>query len=223
MTVTALAIMRAGMNMMLPWRRHDAEADSHNIIESPRIDFNGQTTPIFSPVSSTTLPLPRRSNMKNRPLQYHTSNFLLGLFAICLAGYVLLHTATTIVDELELLDVLFGVVILAIAMTLPEEYIAVMSGHRVYAGTLVANTAGSSIFLLTLCSGVVVLDTKGSFQHGNVNVLELGVLWGSAAVFTATAWFGGRFCRWSGGTMMVAYIVSIVLEFVVVKLAGCRN
>jgi Ca2+/H+ antiporter len=194
-------------------RRDDTEGDGHGIIESSHTDICGETTPLINTVNSSTKPL---SHRRRRDLKYHVFYLLFGFFAICLAGYVLSHAASSIVDEFKMSDVLFGIVILAIATTLPEKFIAVLSGHRGYTGVLVANTAGSNIFLLTLCAGIVLLDTKGSFQNGSVGVLELGVLWGSTVAFTATIWVGARYCRWIGGLMMVGYIAFVVLEFAVV-------
>ncbi|KAF2014071.1 hypothetical protein BU24DRAFT_452834 [Aaosphaeria arxii CBS 175.79] len=198
-------------------RENDAERDSYQAIESTHIEFNGQRTPTLNPVNSTTPLLTRPSRLKRRSLRYHIFYLLLGFLAICLAGYVLSHAASTIVDEFKMSDVCFGVVILAIATTLPEKFIAVMSGRRGYVGVLVANTAGSNMFLLTLCSGIVIIDTKGNFQRGNVGLLELGMLWGSTAAFTATVWFGARFCRWIGSAMIVAYIAFILLELTAVN------
>jgi Ca2+/Na+ antiporter len=197
-------------------RRNNAEGHGYGTIESPHNDFNDQTTPIINPVSSTTQSLSRRRRRKRRALKYHVFSLLFGFLAICLAGYVLSHAASSIVDECNISDVLFGVVILAIATTLPEKFIAVLSGHRGCAGVLVANTAGSNIFLLTLCLGIVILDTKGSFERGSVGVLELGVLWSSTVAFTATVWFGARSSRWIGGVMIAAYIAFVLLEFAAV-------
>ncbi|XP_014553585.1 hypothetical protein COCVIDRAFT_107319 [Bipolaris victoriae FI3] len=156
------------------------------------------------------------SRRKHQSLRYHLFYLLLGFLAICLAGYVLSHAATTITDEFGISDVLFGVVILAIATTIPEKFVAVMSGHRGHAGILVANTAGSNIFLLALCSGIVMLGTSGKLEHGNVSIAELGVLWASTLAFTLTVWFGGRFCREIGWGMLIAYVAFIVLEFTVI-------
>ncbi|KAF2271507.1 uncharacterized protein EI97DRAFT_497181 [Westerdykella ornata] len=149
----------------------------------------------------------RSSNFRrqgHRTLRYHLLYLFLGFLAICLAGYVLSHAATAITDEFGISDVLFGV------------FVAVMSGHRGHAGILVANTAGSNIFLLALCSGIVMLDTSGKLQRGNVSIPELGVLWSSTLAFTLTVWFGERFCRWIGFGMLIAYISFIVLEFTVI-------
>lgn len=121
-----------------------------------------------------------------------------------------------ITDALGLSDVLFGVVVLAIATTLPEKFVAVMSGHRGHVGILVANTVGSNIFLLSLCMGIIMVDTPGEFNSGNVNIPELAVLGGSTLAFTLTVWIGGTFDRWIGGAMFVVYVAFIVLEFTVI-------
>ena len=57
-----------------------------------------------------------------------------------------------------------------------------------------------------------MLVSKGSFPHGDVGLLELGVLWGSTAAFTATIWLGERFCRWIGIVMLIVYITFVVFE-----------
>ncbi|OCL05888.1 hypothetical protein AOQ84DRAFT_344115 [Glonium stellatum] len=166
--------------------------------------------------SSEPVAPPHPTRRRRRSLRYHVFCLFLGFLAICLAGYVLSHAATNITDEFAISDVLFGIVILAIATTLPEKFVAVISGHRGHVGILVANTAGSNIFLLSLCAGIVMLDTSGEFENGNVKASELGVLWGSTLAFTLTVWFGGRFCRWIGAGMLLCYVAFMVLEFTVI-------
>ena len=150
-------------------------------------------------------------------LIYHVAFLSLGFLSICLSGYVLSHASTTISDELGISDVLFGIVILSIATTLPEKFIAVISGARGHAGILVANTVGSNIFLLALCMGIVLVVTAGEFDAGSVNAAELGVMMGSTVAVTATVWFGGNWSRWIGGAMFAAYIVFLVLEFTLIR------
>lgn len=165
-------------------------------------------------------PQSRRDHRGRRSLRYHIFYLVVGFLAIFLAGYVLSHAAANITDAIGISDVLFGIIILAIATTLPEKFVAVISGHQGHMGVLVANTAGSNIFLLTLCLGIVMVDT-GEFSGGNVNVSELAVLWGSTLAFTLTIWLGGRFDRWIGAAMLSAYIAFIVLEFTVIhNIAG---
>jgi Ca2+/H+ antiporter len=169
-----------------------------------------------APASVTTPLLPSQLRSKHRSLLNHIFHLILGFLAICLSGYVLSHSASSIVDLLAIPDVLFGVVVLSIATTLPEKFIAVMSGRRGNAGVLVANTAGSNIFLLTLCLGIVLLSTQGHLPRGSVGAIELGVLWGSTVAFAATVWLGARLSTWIGGAMVLAYVAFVVLEFEVV-------
>jgi Ca2+/Na+ antiporter len=112
---------------------------------------------------------------------------------------------------------MFGIIVLAIATTLPEKFIAVMSGFRGHVGILVANTVGSNIFLLSLCMGIIMVDTEGRFDAGNVNATELGVMWGATAASTVTIWFGAKWSRVIGGLMLTSYIVFLVLEFTVIR------
>lgn len=177
--------------------------------EGPSSDSSDST---IDQVSTTTPLLPPRHRRKTRGLQYHIFSLLVGFLSICLAGYVLAHAATTIVDEFHMSDMWFGVVILAIATTLPEKFIAVLSGQRGHAGMLVANTAGSNIFLLTLCLGIVAIGSKDGLPHGGVGILEIGFLWGSTAALAATVWFGAELGHWIGCGIIWAYIAFIALE-----------
>lgn len=161
-------------------------------------------------------PLPSEPRPRRRSLQFHVMYLIFGFLAICLAGYVLSEAATNIIDATSTSEVLFGVIILAIATTLPEKFVAVLSGHRGHIGILTANTAGSNIFLLSLCMGIIMVDTSGEFNRGSVNILELAVLWSSTLTFTVTVWVGGRFHRWIGGVMLAGYVIFIVLEFTVI-------
>ncbi|KAM0344810.1 hypothetical protein ACHAPU_007188 [Fusarium lateritium] len=151
-----------------------------------------------------------------RSLGYHVGLLVLGFVAICLASYVLSHAAINITDTIGISDILFGMVILAIATTLPEKFVAVLSGSRGHMGILVANTVGSNVFLLLLCLGIVMVDTSEDFNGGNVNIIELCILWGSTLALTVTVWYGERVGQWIGGAMLLSYILFIVLEFTVI-------
>lgn len=166
--------------------RSDTQADRDKV--QPSAD----TLPTASLSSEPAEPRPSR---KQRRLRYHVLYLLVGFLSICLAGYILSQAATNITDQFGISDVLFGVIILAIATTLPEKFVAVMSGHRGHPGILVANCIGSNIFLLALCVGVIMLSSRGTLDAGNVTTAELVVLWASTFAVTLTVWFGGRFCR----------------------------
>ncbi len=186
--------------------------DSDNEDEDDDGSTVGSTTGLLSGSNGDAGQHPRR----RRSLSYHSMYLVFGFLAICLAGYVLSQAAINITDQLGISDVLFSIIILAIATTLPEKFIAVISGYRGHSGIMVANCAGSNIFLLSLCCGIIMVDTKGGLEGGNVTISELAVLWASTAAFTATVWFGARYAKWIGSGMVAAYVVFIVLEFTVI-------
>ncbi|KAF5669695.1 Ca2+ transporter [Fusarium circinatum] len=141
------------------------------------------------------------SHRRSRSLGYHIWFLVLGFLAICLSGYILSHAAINVADGIDISGVVFGIVILAIATTLPEKFVAVLSGNRGHVGILVANTVGISVFLLSPCLGIVMVDTSGNFNGGNINVPKLSVFWGSTLALTITVWYGESFDRWIGGTI----------------------
>ena len=189
-----------------------------------RLPQDAEATSVALPTNAALDASPARRESQNRPLhrrrrslKYHIAFLLLGFISICLSGYVLSHASTTISDELGISDVLFGVVILSIATTLPEKFIAVLSGVRGHAGILVANTVGSNIFLLALCMGIVLVVTAGEFDAGSVNAAELGVMMASTVALTGAVWFGANWSRWIGGAMLIAYVAFLVLEFTLIR------
>jgi Ca2+/Na+ antiporter len=161
--------------------------------------------------------LSRSLHRRHRGLTYHVAFLIIGFMMICIAGYVLSHTSTTICDEIGMSDILFGMIILSIATTLPEKFIAVLSGARGHGGILVANTVGSNIFLLSLCMGIMFVVTEGRFDGGSVNPVEMGVMLCSTMALTATVWFGAKWSQWIGGAMLMAYIAFLVLEVTVIR------
>ncbi|KAH6697360.1 hypothetical protein F5X68DRAFT_4139 [Plectosphaerella plurivora] len=149
-------------------------------------------------------------------LAHHVFQLVLGFLAVSLAGYVLSCASINIADATGISDVLFGIVVLAIATTLPEKLIAFMSGRRGYVGILTANTAGSNIFLLSLCLGIILVGAPAVSDGDSVSPIELAVLSASTLGFAFAVWFGGRFDRWIGHLLLLGYIAFIVAEFTVI-------
>ncbi|KAF9870611.1 hypothetical protein CkaCkLH20_11917 [Colletotrichum karsti] len=191
----------------------DSSSDDENDAEpaaSRRPRPNGEQQPLLRPSENFA--------RRRRGLWYHIGYLVAGFVAICLSGYVLSHAATNVADALGASEVLFGIVVLAIGTTLPEKFVAVLSGNRGHGGILVANTVGSNIFLLTLCLGIVMIGTDGELGGaGGVELVELAVLWLSTVLFTAVVWGGGRFDGAVGGVMLVGYLAFIVAEFTVLR------
>lgn len=210
----AYAIYR-GVNIPVSDSDSESDDDSDSGIgeDDDTIVPATETSPLLHP---TNLPAARQQRRKHRSLFYHIIQLLIGLVALTLSGYILSHSASSIADSLHLSGTMFGVTILSFATTLPEKLIAVLSGARGHGSIMVASTAGSNVFLLTLCLGFVAITSSmppNGVSGDKVVMFELGVAWASAAVFLFIVVFGGG--RVAGAGLVAAYVAFLVLEFTV--------
>ena len=186
----------------------DSETDDESSTRPPH------PTESSALIADQHTPTPTRRHAPHS-LTYHIAQLLLGFLSLSLSGYVLSHTASSIADTLHLSGTVLGITILSFATTLPEKFVAVLGGARGHAGIIVANTAGSNIFLLTLCLGVVLLGGELDSRARVVTVFELAVTWVSAAIFFLVVLLG--LGRWAGGVMLVLYIAFLGLEFTIYR------
>lgn len=184
----------------------DSDSDSDTGSDTSDDEQPGERTALVKrPVSQLRRP---------KPLLYHVGMLLLGFGAVLLSSYVLSNAAVAIIDAFGLSDILFGMIFLSIATTLPEKFIASVSGAKGQIGITVANTVGSNIFILTLCLGVAFISTKGNFDAGSVTKGEVAWLWGSAVIMTVTVWLGGGRTKLAGIVMLLAYLGFLAFEVI---------
>lgn len=166
------------------------------------------------PIAETRplLPSPRSTGRSPQRLQTHIFHLILGFLALSLSGYVLSHSATSIASELNISGTVYGLTILAFATTLPEKFIAVIGASRGHSGIVIANTAGSNVFLLTLCLGVVYVSGNDT---GMITSFELAVTLASVSAFAMIVFIGAR--RWMGWVLLLGYVAFFVVEFTVFR------
>ncbi|KAE8391255.1 hypothetical protein BDV23DRAFT_182769 [Aspergillus alliaceus] len=150
-----------------------------------------------------------------RPLYQHVFQLLVGLCALSLSGYIIAHSAGAIADSFKLSGTVFGLTVIAFATTLPEKLLSVLSGFRGQGGIVVATTAGSNIFLLTLCVGIVAIAGVPVNGTDTFVLFDLVIVWMSALCFVAVVFLGPS--RTAGLVFLAAYIMFLVLEFTVYK------
>jgi Ca2+/Na+ antiporter len=152
-------------------------------------------------------------------LSYHLLMFVVGLMALSLSGYVLSHSATTLAIDFHLNGSLVGMTILAFATTLPEKLHSTLEGVRGHSGMLVATTAGSNIFLLTLCLGILFISQGEGDDSTDLGQELLGfevwAAWACSLVLLLIVFIGGR--RWMGPLLLGCYAAFIVSEFLVFR------
>ncbi|KAJ5933894.1 hypothetical protein N7454_006223 [Penicillium verhagenii] len=90
-----------------------------------------------------------------------------------------------------------------------------LSGFRGQGGIIVAATAGSNIFLLTLCVGVVAVAGKPLYHSDTFVLFDLVTVWASSLSLLAVVLLGPH--RLAGLVLLAAYVVFLVMEFTVFR------
>ncbi|PQE20341.1 Sodium calcium exchanger membrane region protein [Rutstroemia sp. NJR-2017a BBW] len=218
----------------------DSDSDSDTDSSSDDGESNGRRSVPQSPSASTRLRILRASDVtfydnlatrqsldvadvengteanprRQRPArstQYHISKLIFGLLALSLSGYILSHSMSAIATTFELNYTVIGTTVLSIATTLPEKVIAILSGRKRQGEIIVANTVGSNLFLLTLCTGVLHLAGDVNVLKESLSTFELVALWMSSTLLCAVIWIGGR--RLVGWGLLGLYLAFLRGEF----------
>lgn len=166
----------------------------------------------FLPVPEDTFPSPAPVQpLKSAKTSYHVSLLLGGLVSLGVAAYVLAHAACSLATSLKISNALIGVTLVAISTTIINKVISV--GNT---GVLTATTAGSNIFLLTLCVGVIFVtnqdDTdpeeepgaRRGLLAGNLVAFEVWCVWASSLFLVLITWIGAR--QWLGALLFGLYV-----------------
>ncbi|KAJ5489330.1 hypothetical protein N7539_004220 [Penicillium diatomitis] len=196
----------------------DSDSDDDNSYHRPAAagnDIVDQESRVAISEESPLLPAVEELKKPSRSLFYHIYQLLLGLIALSLSGYIIAHSAGALTESFHLSGTVFGLTVIAFATTLPEKFISVLSGSRGQGGIIVATTAGSNIFLLTICIGVVAITGIPVTNADNFVTFELATIWISAACLLAIVFLGSS--RVAGLVLLAGYIVFVVLEFTVYK------
>lgn len=152
---------------------------------------------------------------KNRPhsTPYHLAQLVLGFLALSLSGYILSHSISSLSTQFSLSSTVLGITFLSLATTLPEKLVSIMSSQRGEHGIVIANTAGSNIFLVTLCAGVLFCAGDLKQLKSSVTLFEVLSMWASSVVLFAIVMVGGK--KWMGWCLFAVYIAFICAEFTV--------
>lgn len=159
---------------------------------------------------------------------------LCGFTALAISGFILSHTSTHLAESFDMSDGAFGATVLSLATSLPEKFLAVMSGKQGHTGLLVADAVGSNVFLLTLCLGISAWSIAshdwhdhpedGSPSFVSIARIEAWYLWASAVALAAVVAGGGRAaCKVAGvrqvlgALMLMAYGGFLAVEFTVLR------
>ena len=191
----------------------DTTSDSSSALLGDHVSDPEQQQGAEPPVHPSTPLLRHPPN--HRRIASHILKITLGFAALTISGFILSRSSTDIASALGVSSTSFGATILAFATTLPEKFVAVISGARGHNGILVANTIGSNIFLLSLCLGIVLLSTDADLGV-LISLHEVCWMWGASAVLLGFILTGPP-PRATGLVMLVGYMAFLVLDLSVFR------
>ncbi|PBP22520.1 hypothetical protein BUE80_DR006557 [Diplocarpon rosae] len=221
----------------------DAEASRMAISPTPSTDHHQLHVSIYPSVlqchptevspllpavlESSSPPSPPRPRRKRD----HVLLVVIGLVALCIAACSLVHTACSLAGEIQVSKILIGLTLVSISTTIPEKAMSLISDWHRNTASMTATTAGSNIFLLTLCAGILLVSwTQGDADSGGKrpgpgdrNVLltdqlvafEVWCVWGCSVLLIFITWIGAR--RWLGALMFGFYISFLMIELTLFK------
>jgi Ca2+/Na+ antiporter len=188
---------------------HDLESGQQSLkAQDPKYGSSPLDKDMFDDVD---LNAPLQTQKSGHSTPYHLAQLTFGFLALSLSGYILSHSISTLADAFSLSSTVLGITFLSFATTLPEKLVAIFSGSRSQGGIVVANTAGSNIFLVTLCAGVLYLAGDLVSLKDSVTLFEVVSMWISSVLLFGIVMFGGR--KWMGWALLGLYIGFIVCEF----------
>ncbi|KAG4443441.1 hypothetical protein IFR05_001120 [Cadophora sp. M221] len=186
-----------------------------------------EASPLLPTYSSS--PSPGKPPRPTRT-SYHALLVLIGLAALFIAAYTLSQSAASLASLFKVSNTLIGVTLVSISTTLPEKIIAVIDSWQSRTTIMTATTAGSNMFLLTLCIGVIFVSgsqgdadtdpgsgpTPGTgLLTDNLVAFEVWTVWACSVLLMLVTWIGAR--RWLGALLFGLYISFIVVELTFFK------
>lgn len=211
----AYAIYR-GVAAPLEASDSNSDNDDSSIGDSePEEPITSETSPLFNDQQAAVSGEPAKRRHASHSLIYHVCQLFVGFISLSISGYILSHSASTIAESLDLSGTVIGITILSFATTLPEKLVAILSGSRGHSGILVASTAGSNIFLLTLCMGIIGVTGMPKDHADNFVLFELGITWLSSALLLLIVFLG--LGHWTGIALLGVYVVFFTLELTVYR------
>lgn len=133
----------------------------------------------------------------------------LSVLGVIAGGYMTVNGAELIAVTLGVSSKTIGLTLVAVATSLPEIMVTVVSGIKKEAKLAVGNILGSNIYNILLIGGTTALLTGGQ-KLNTQGLVPFGL---SAAVMTALLWkFKGQSVpRWVSGLLLLSYGGYVVL------------
>jgi Ca2+/Na+ antiporter len=190
----------------------DAPEDSDDGSDDTSSDDTDQgSAPITEVNDETTALLANRArSTKRKKVAWLAFSLLVSAGVLSMASYFITTSLIVLCNKLHITETTAGLTILSFITTIPEKAVAIKAGRRAQAGVILASTAGSNIFLLTLCLGVVMSFPAASQLQLDGQVI--GITLACSVALTCVVFLLPGRTRWIGSTLLLCYCAFLFFE-----------
>ena len=147
---------------------------------------------------------------------------IVSALVIALGADLLVDSATTIAEALNVPQTIISLTIVALGTSLPELVTAITKGHGALS---LGNIIGANIFNLVLVSGTAItinpfdVPASATFFGQNASfIFDIPLMIGVMALMTLPALVRGKLARWQGVSLLLLYGAYCVLQFVLIPM-----
>ena len=141
---------------------------------------------------------------------------------IALGADLLVDSATTIAEALNVPQTIISLTIVALGTSLPELVTAITALTKGHGALSLGNIIGANIFNLVLVSGTAItinpfkVPTEATFMGENASLIfDIPLMIGVMTILTLPTVIRGKLKRWQGLSLLLLYGAYCVLQFVV--------
>ena len=139
---------------------------------------------------------------------------------IALGADLLVDSATTIAEALNVPQTIISLTIVALGTSLPELVTAITALTKGHGALSLGNIIGANIFNLVLVSGTAIainpfkVPAEATFMGENASLIfDIPLMIGVMTILTLPALLRGKLYRWQGITLLGIYAAFCVLQF----------
>ena len=132
--------------------------------------------------------------------------FVIGLFMLIKGGDWFVDGAAGVARRFHLPELLIGATVVSIGTTLPEVMVSAGAAAAGTGSIAYGNAIGSIICNTSLIAALTIALKPGKAARKSL-VVPVAFFFGAAAFYCTVSYAFGRFNRWTGITLLVAFIV----------------
>lgn len=150
---------------------------------------------------------------------------IVSALVIALGADLLVDSATTIAEALNVPQTIISLTIVALGTSLPELVTAITALTKGHGALSLGNIIGANIFNLVLVSGTAItinpfdVPASATFFGQNASfIFDIPLMIGVMALMTLPALVRGKLARWQGVSLLLLYGAYCVLQFVLIPM-----